>query len=89
MAEQQQPTKPTPAKERVTTAARSVLGPKAFLTGLIAILVIILIVQNWALVRISVFGITFDLPGTLWYVLLFACGVLTGVLWLESRRRAQ
>jgi len=54
----------------------------------IVLLAIILIVQNWALVRISVFGVTFDLPGTLWYALLFTCGALVGV-WLGGRWRAQ
>jgi len=86
VAEERQTAKPAGAKERVSAAARSVTGAKAFFTILIALLAIILIVQNWAPVPLSIFGVTFHLPGTLCYVLLFACGMLVGI-WLEGRRR--
>lgn len=88
MAEEQQQAKPAGARERAVGVARSAGTARTFGAMLIVLLTIILIVQNWALVRISVFGIMFDVPGTLWYVLLFAFGALVGI-WLESRRRAE
>ncbi len=88
MAEEQQEAKLAGARERAVGVARSAGTARTFVAMLIVLLTIILIVQNWALVRISVFGITFDLPGTLWYALLFACGGLVGV-WFGGRWRAR
>ena len=88
MAQQQQAEKTAGARQRGSEAARRVALTKLFFGGLIALLLFILVYQNWQPVPISVFGISFVLPGTLWYVLIFACGALVG-LWLQSRRRAQ
>ena len=88
MADQQQPPKLAGARERVAAVARSAAGPKPFVIGLVLILAVILIRENSALVPISLFGITFNVPGILWYALLFACGALVGV-WFEGRWRAR
>ena len=88
MAQQQQPPKLAGVRERARTVTQRAGTARIFVVVLIVLLAILLIVGNWAPIRISVWGTMFDVPGILWYVLLFACGALVGI-WLEGRWRAQ
>ena len=52
--------------------------------GLILLLAIILVVRNWAPVRINIFGCYFDLPKAIAFALFFLLGAAT--LWFCERR---
>jgi len=55
--------------------------------GLLALIALILIVRNWAPVRISLFGWYVDIPKAIAFIIFFGLGVLAAWLWeLRAQR---
>jgi uncharacterized integral membrane protein len=77
------------AAERLTDAVAGVHVPRmdtaAFLYILLALIAAAFLAENWAPVRVNVFGLYADVPKALAFVVTLAAGA--GLLWLWQRHR--
>ncbi len=65
---------------------RAAANPVRLFVGVLAgLLVLMMAVENWPLVRFSLVGISFDLPGTILYLIFIILGMV--VFWVLSWRR--
>ncbi len=87
----------TPTRER-KGLAKSLGGPLAwlrdfrwnirtFLSLLLALVVLVILAENWVPVRFYALGFSFDLPRTLTFVIDLAIGALLMWLWLRRPGR--
>lgn len=60
---------------------------RTFACGLIALIALVWLIQNWAPWRVTFFGWHLDLPMAVWFVIFVALGVLLARLWRGQRRR--
>ena len=63
----------------------SFLNIKNFLIGLVALIVLVLVVQNWSPARLYFIGLHMDIPKSILLVVVFALGF--GIAWWICHRR--
>lgn len=86
--------KPGPIGRRVEAISQSLSGlrlPRIDLAtvayGLVALIIFVLLAQNWAPVRVNVFGVYLDIPKAVAFLLSVGLGML--VLWLVQRSQGE
>ncbi|MFQ6130744.1 MAG: hypothetical protein ACE5R4_01790 [Armatimonadota bacterium] len=76
------PGKPGGAASRLQSVVQQPV--RLFLAILAALVVIMLVCQNWPLVRFSLLGWTFDVPGTILYLIFVIVGMV--IFWILNIR---
>jgi uncharacterized integral membrane protein len=61
---------------------------KTFAYGLLALIILAILADNWALVRLNLFGLRFELPKAIAFLLDVALGALLMWLWLRRSPKA-
>lgn len=70
------------APSRLQVATRQ--PARVFVAVLVALVVLILAAENWPLVRFSLLGVAFDVPGTIVYLIFLIIGMV--IYWVLNIR---
>ena len=75
--------------DRLSKLRPPTLDWRIFSYGLLALIALILIARNWALVRIDLFGWHPDVPKAIAFIFFFVLGLLTAWFWVLRGQRAR
>lgn len=86
--EEQRGQEAAPAKGRPAARLQAVIQQpvRLFFAMLAVIVVLILASENWPLVRFSLLGVRFDIPGTIVYLIFLILGMI--IFWILNVRYA-